>query len=98
MKAVGNIIFSPVLLGLVSACAYDPAYNNNSYDSYYGGRGFRNPNYGHSSYGFGYSNGHYNSGYPQSGYYNRGYDDGRYCPDDDSGGKRLNNNQFKSMA
>lgn len=71
------------LIGLISGCAYDPAYSYNRSDNYYGGSGYSNrPYYGNAGYNNGYQAGYYSPG-SNYGYYNRGGYNGRYCPDDD---------------
>jgi hypothetical protein len=95
MATLYKIIVAIGLLGLMSACAYDPAARGyySSSNRYYGQGGYRqnssygNPGYGYSSYGnYGYPQpayGYGNSGYQQPIYGYSGYQQRTYCPDDD---------------
>jgi hypothetical protein len=76
VKPLYKAIISVGLLGLLSACAYDPASGRyyGASNNYYG-QGNSYPNSAYSSNGY--------SGYQQPGY---GYSNNQqrpYCPDDD---------------
>jgi hypothetical protein len=95
MNRLTKTISALLMLGFLSACAYDPAVGRYSSSSRYYDydQGYRqnssygNPNYGYSNYGnYGYQQpayGYGNSGYQQSPYGYSGYQQRPYCPDDD---------------
>jgi hypothetical protein len=85
MTNLTKTIIALLMLGFLSACAYDPAVGRYSSSSNYYGQGYRqnstyaNPNYGYQQPAYGYGN----SGYQQSPYGYSGYQQRPYCPDDD---------------
>jgi hypothetical protein len=93
MTSLTKTIIALLMLGFLSACAYDPAVGRYSSASSYYGQGYRqnsnygNPSYGYSNYGnYGYQQpayGYGNSGYQQSPYGYSGNQQRPYCLDDD---------------
>ncbi len=89
MNMLAKAIIAMLLLGFLSACAYDPAAGGYSSSNNYYGQGYSqnsrygNPDYGYSGYrqpAYGYGN----SGYQQSPYGYSGNQQRPYCPDDDN--------------
>ncbi len=88
MNTLTKAVIAMLMLGFLSACAYDPAVGRYGSSSSYYGQGYRqNSNSGYSNYGnYGYQQpayGYGNSGYQQSPYGYSGNQQRPYCPDDD---------------